>query len=143
MEKISSILPSNPRIKSVDLKNSNPVRPGVPTFGQRVGVNTNKDRLTIGDSDLEAVRQQETLAGYNPKEARHAQIASDVTRNFFENRLKEKPVTKTESMVRDTPVSAATELSKEGQEVMDSLADANAETSDSGNESARSLDLYA
>lgn len=85
MEKISGILPSNSRLKSVDLKNSQPSRPGAPNFGQRMG-STSADRLSLSEEATERM-MQETLAGYNPREARHAKIAEQMTRNFFETRL--------------------------------------------------------
>lgn len=37
MEKISSIIPNNSRVKSVDVQDSHPVRPGTPSFGRPVG----------------------------------------------------------------------------------------------------------
>lgn len=37
MEKISKILPSSRRFENVDLSNSQPVRPGAPSFGRPVG----------------------------------------------------------------------------------------------------------
>ncbi len=37
MEKISSIIPTNHRVKSVDMEDSQPVRPGAPSFGRPVG----------------------------------------------------------------------------------------------------------
>lgn len=85
MEKISGILPSNSRLKSVDLKNSQPSRPGAPNFGQRMGT-TAGDRLSLSEEAAGRV-MQETLAGYNPKEARHAKIAEQMNRNFFDTRV--------------------------------------------------------
>ena len=46
MEKISSILSSNKRVTNTDLEYSHPVRPGVPTFGRRVG-STSAEREQI------------------------------------------------------------------------------------------------
>ncbi len=41
MDKISSILPSNHRVKSVDIDDSHPVRPGVESYGRPVGTTAN------------------------------------------------------------------------------------------------------
>lgn len=42
MEKISSIIPTNNRIKKVDMEYSHPVRPGVSSFGRNVGTTSNE-----------------------------------------------------------------------------------------------------
>ena len=47
MEKLSSILPASPRVKSVDTSESAPARPGAPAIGRPAGRNTVKDRLSI------------------------------------------------------------------------------------------------
>lgn len=85
MEKISGILPSNSRIKSVDMKGAHPQRPGTPNFGQKMGT-TSQDRMTLSQLATEKA-MQESLATYNPREAKHAKIAEDMTRNFFDNRV--------------------------------------------------------
>lgn len=92
MEKISSILPSNARIKSVDMKTSHAARPGAPAFGRMMGRTSSQDvpaeavvdRANFGESKA---ANESLAAGYNPKEARHAKIAEDLTRSFFETRL--------------------------------------------------------
>lgn len=87
MEKISSILPTNSRIRKVDLSNSQPQRPGTPDFGQRMGRNSAVpvDKVTLTSSAERAM--QDTLGGYNPRETRLAKIAAKVTNDFFETRL--------------------------------------------------------
>ncbi len=86
MEKISSILPSNARLKSVDLDQSAPVRPGVPAMGRNVGRSSTKDRFAVSQ-EAKDLAFQETLGGRNPKEAAHAKIADDMARKFFEQRV--------------------------------------------------------
>ena len=44
MEKISGIVPSSPRVTSVDLQNAGAARPGMPTFGRSVGVSSLAER---------------------------------------------------------------------------------------------------
>ena len=111
MEKLSSILPSNPRIKSVDLKDAKPVRPGAPSYGIPVGTNSVQDRVTIRGQDI-----QESMTYRNPKEMRSAKIAEEVTRKFFENRI-EKPMATSEEVnetinevpeIEAAPVNATT-----------------------------------
>lgn len=87
MDKLSSILPSSPRVKSVDLKNAQPARPGAPLFGRPQG-SVSSDRMTLSPAAKD-LAFQETLGGRNPKEAAQVQIAKDVTRKFFETRLDE------------------------------------------------------
>lgn len=89
MEKISRVLPPSPRVKSVDLEAAHPVRPGTPTFGIPVG-STSSDRLTLSN-EAKARAFQETLAARNPRQANHAKIAENVTREFFETRLYKEP----------------------------------------------------
>ena len=91
MEKISSILSSSPRVKAVDIKEAHPIRPGVPTFGRpegRSSLRDFKDKISVSQ-EAKDMAFKETLAAKNPQEARHAKIAADMTRNFFENRMKE------------------------------------------------------
>lgn len=94
MDKISSIIPSNARLKSVDLEDSHPVRPGTPTFGRREGTTSNmraaeRDRVSISSKARE-VMQQETVAGRNPREDASVKIVDTITRNFFNTRVKPK-----------------------------------------------------
>lgn len=86
MEKISSILKASPRVKSIDPKEVAPVRPGAPAMGRPEGRVSGRDRLSISpDAKEKAFR--ETLAARNPREDRHAKIAEEATRKFFETRV--------------------------------------------------------
>lgn len=92
MEKLSSILPNSPRVKSVDLTEAKPRRPGAPSFGVPVGTTSTKDRVTMSSGTDEAAK--ELLTYKNPKDARGAKIAEDISRKFFETRLmKDEPTT--------------------------------------------------
>jgi hypothetical protein len=88
MEKISGILPSSPRIMSVDLREAAAVRPGVPSFGRAEAVSSLKSRnvpetatekTTAG---ISASLQREHL-DWRSKEAKEANIASDMSSQFF------------------------------------------------------------
>ncbi|GIL17697.1 MAG: hypothetical protein BroJett040_14480 [Oligoflexia bacterium] len=114
MEKISSIIPSNARIKSVDMEDSHPVRPGTPTFGRREGTTANlraaeRDRVSISSKARE-VMKQETVAGRNPREDASVKIVDTITRNFFNTRVKPK----------EEPLSEQVQAS--GQEVPPALS---------------------
>lgn len=92
MEKLSSILPSSARVKSVDMRDAKPRRPGAPSFGAPEGRNTIQDRLTI--SQAAAAAEGETIRDkimekpvYAAKEFKSAKMADDVTNKFFETRL--------------------------------------------------------
>ncbi len=87
MDKLSSVLPTSPRVKSVDLKNAKPVRPGAPLFGSPIGsTSKDRDRMLISEEGKE-MAFNETLAMKNPREMQRAQMVEDVTRKFFETRL--------------------------------------------------------
>jgi hypothetical protein len=103
MDKISSILPSNPRVQSVDMDEAPPARPGAPAFGRKAGRNTVSDRVSLSQKakDLAA---QDTMMVKNPKEASRAKKVEELNRRFFETRLQkpeiEEPVSQavTESL---------------------------------------------
>ncbi|MCE3010066.1 MAG: hypothetical protein LW875_05595 [Proteobacteria bacterium] len=99
MEKLSGILPSNARLKSVDVKDSKPVRPGAPDFGRPKGSNSVQDRMNISAQALQ-LAADDHLAFKDPKEASRSQIVKNVTDNFFNNRLREA-LPATESVVSD------------------------------------------
>lgn len=86
MEKLSSILPGSPRVKSVDLKNAAPARPGAPLFGRPNG-SVSSDRVSLSAEARDMAFQETLGAGRNPREMAQTQIAKDVTKKFFETRL--------------------------------------------------------
>ena len=88
MEKLSSIIPKNSRVSSVDLASAPPVRPGAISFGQKEGSSEIRDRVT--KSALSKTKVLESLQTYrNPREAARAKIAEDVSRRFFSSRQSE------------------------------------------------------
>jgi hypothetical protein len=86
MDKLSSILPSSPRIQNVDMEGSHPVRPGVASYGRPVGRNPIKDRFTLSQQAKD-IAFKETLAGMNPKESKSTKIVNEMYKNFFENKV--------------------------------------------------------
>lgn len=86
MEKLSGILKSSPRVKSVDMKNAAPVRPGAPSYGGPVGRSSVRDRITLSEQAKD-LALADTLAVRNPKESSRAKLVEQINKNFFETRL--------------------------------------------------------
>ncbi|MEK6774354.1 MAG: hypothetical protein AABY64_10460 [Bdellovibrionota bacterium] len=93
MEKISGIIPANNRTKAVDVSNSQPVRPGAPTWGRpngKVTRNTMPDPLekvsfsrmdSPSKSEFENPIQQTT---YNSRgQVAKAQVVEELSKKFF------------------------------------------------------------
>lgn len=87
MDKLSNLLPASPRVKSVDLKNAKPVRPGAPNFGAPNGMTSkDRDRISLSDEGKD-LAFQDSMGMKNPREGLRAQMAEEVTKRFFETRL--------------------------------------------------------
>lgn len=86
MEKMSGILPSSPRVTSVDLKDSPPARPGAPIHGKKAGRNTVADRVTLSPRAKEMAAEG-TLLGKKAQEASRVKAVNEINRKFFETRL--------------------------------------------------------
>lgn len=86
MEKLSSILPSSPRIKSVDLDEAPVARPGSPRFGKKQGRNTIADQVTVS-AQARARADEAQKVGRDPKEIARGKMVEDLSKNFFETRL--------------------------------------------------------
>lgn len=82
MEKISGILSSSPRVSSVDLKSSLPVRPGVPSFGRPQGEVT-QVRMDGRTTAEKAVAEHMKLQDKRRGEEFHSEIARDLSHQFF------------------------------------------------------------
>jgi hypothetical protein len=85
MRKISGILPSSPRLRTVDVKNSQPMRSGVPTFGARTAQSDPKDRLTM--SSVDRAMMNDKLKAYRPRDIFGSKIANQVANDFFLSEL--------------------------------------------------------
>lgn len=90
MEKLSSILPTSPRVRSVDMDEAPPARPGAPSYGKKAGRNTVTERAATAQKTKLAVAPSTTRV-LDPKEVARGKIVDDLARNFFETRL-QKPV---------------------------------------------------
>ena len=107
MDKISSILPNNARVKTVDLAESHPIRPGTPSFGRPVGANRLGDRVTLSQQALRETTRESALDqakvgtlndGKNPRDAKNVKIADQLTNQFFMKRLEPIQEVKGESL---------------------------------------------
>jgi hypothetical protein len=81
MEKISGIISSSPRVTSVDMKESSPVRSGTPGFG-RAEAQVGRERAS-GDTMKQATEAQNEMHDWRSKDAKHAAIAKDMADKFF------------------------------------------------------------
>jgi hypothetical protein len=86
MEKLSGILPSSPRIKSVDLDEAPPARPGAPRFGKKQGRNTIADQVTLS-AQAKALADASIQGARDPKEIARGKMVDEISKNFFETRL--------------------------------------------------------
>jgi hypothetical protein len=119
MEKLSGILPNSPRVKSVDVNDAKPRRPGAPTFGLPNGTTAAvRDRVSLSKNTPNDVGA-DTLTYKNPKDFRSVKISEDMAKNFFETRLRP-----TEPKVSSSEVVAEALGGELGQEAI-SLEDVN------------------
>lgn len=107
MEKISGIVPKSARVQAVDLKNSAPVRPGMPTFGRPVGTSTpiNRDAKTTAERAVETHRQ---LQDARRSDEWKSEIARDLADKFFKNKT-QMATPQTPSIGAGAPVASAPE----------------------------------
>lgn len=97
MEKISGILPSSPRIASVDMKESSPVRPGAPGFGRAEGTSALR-QAKIGETASRAVKISQDQLDWRSKDMKNAATVRELTDRFFQgNRSAAEPT------IDDTP----------------------------------------
>lgn len=96
MDKISGIIPSSPRLQSVDLKDAAPVRPGTPSFGRPEGVSSlNKPPMisTAPETARRGAAIHEQRMDWRSEDARKANMAAEMSNSFFmKNDKKAEPV---------------------------------------------------
>lgn len=97
VQKISSILPSSPRLTTVDLNSGQAARPGSPSFGRRMG-ESNLSKNSIVRSAHSALRKGEEMQGANIKEREHSSIVTNMADNFFK---KKEQIAQEEMLVND------------------------------------------
>lgn len=105
MDKISGILPSSPRVASVDLRDAAPVRPGTPSFGRPEGISSlkNNNQPAVKEAALPVngmlAPSTEKSPGWKLRDEQKAQTAADMSAKFFmNNKQPALPVKETEPM---------------------------------------------
>lgn len=98
MEKISGIIPANRRTKSIDVSNSQPVRPGAPTWGRPVGRVTQQmlpdplEKVSFSQTDLDMKKGGEdpiAQTTYNSRgQMARAQVVEELSKKFYEPTMK-------------------------------------------------------
>ncbi len=93
MEKISGIIPSSPRVASVDLKEAAPVRPGTPAFGRPESVSALKAATReMGLATAQkAMNSKQELTDWRTKDSKQAVIAAELSSKFFVKNQKSAP----------------------------------------------------
>ncbi|MNJ99859.1 hypothetical protein D3C87_176400 [compost metagenome] len=90
MDKISGILPPSARTRTADISNSQPARPGAPTFGRVMGKSSLSDRVTLSKMAEQMIESggpalQETPPGVykNTPENSKLKVIEDLNKKFF------------------------------------------------------------
>jgi len=125
MEKISGILAASPRVKSVDLEDAPPARPGAPAMGRKPGRNSIADRVTLSQKAKE-IAGQDTMMKKNPKDAASARMVEELSRKFFETRVKpvEKEISQSEAVVENISEKTVSEPKADfSRDELDSLSE--------------------
>jgi hypothetical protein len=82
MDKISGIVPASSRVQGVNLKDSQPLRPGVPTFGRPVGVSSLAEGRQLTTAE-KAVAAHNELMTRRSGDAHKPAIITDMANKFF------------------------------------------------------------
>lgn len=89
MEKISNILPANPRISSVDHRGAATVRPGAPGFGAPEGKSAGA-AVQFSKSDLATKLGKEfTSTDWKVRDLAKAGMVDKLSQSFFTSRLED------------------------------------------------------
>lgn len=126
MDKISSIIPTNARIKSVDLEGSQAARPGAPTLGRHEGISTVRDRVSLSEDARKASLDdsfKQTMGGARAKDAARAKMVAEINRNFFDSRVKSvaAPAAPASEAVEESSVESAENFAPQKEVGRDSL----------------------
>ncbi len=85
MEKISGILGTSPRIKSAEVQNAPPIRPGAPSFGQPIGEVTLAQRKDLSTAQKANILREQMLE--DKKRLKEKQDIEDLSAKFFMNKM--------------------------------------------------------
>jgi hypothetical protein len=104
MDKISGILPSNARVTSVDMKDSGPIRGGVPSFGRTETVSPAKSNLPPQDTAQRGAAAHQQLNDWRSKDQKAAAVAGEVTDRFFSKKNEVDVEPRTEIEMEEIPL---------------------------------------
>lgn len=90
MEKISGIISPSARLKSTDLQNSPPVRPGAPSFGRPLGEVTLAQRKDLTTAQKANMLREQMIE--DKKRFREQQMVEDLTNRFFMNQIDQRAI---------------------------------------------------
>lgn len=91
MNKISSILPANARVTTVDMRNSGVSRPGSPSFGREVGMSTPAQRKAELETAMKASNEFKTQMYVRNEELDpKSKIVQNMADNFFNKKAAQK-----------------------------------------------------
>lgn len=106
MEKISGILPSSPRIASVDMKEAAPVRPGTPGFGRAEGVSSLR-QAKMGETASRAAKLSQNQLDWRSKDMKNAATVRELSDRFFQgNKKAAESVMEAPSEMNTAPLEA-------------------------------------
>ncbi len=88
LDKLSSIIPANARVKSVDMEEAPPARPGAPAFGRKPGNNAIKDKITLRAQAKELAGKEPQLKPQAQLEISRSKMVDEINKKFFDTRLK-------------------------------------------------------
>ena len=84
MDKISSIIPANARVSTVDMKSSGVARPGTPAFGREVGIShLDPSRQPPNTATVASARLEDQASMRTPAKDKRAEIISQMSDKFF------------------------------------------------------------
>ncbi|MEO0335065.1 MAG: hypothetical protein AAF202_01635 [Pseudomonadota bacterium] len=99
MEKISGIVPASSRVQGVNIKDSQPLRPGVPTFGRPVGVSSLAEDRALTTAE-KAVAAHNDLMARRSGDAHKPAIITNMADQFFM-----KNETQAEAPIQDVDIN--------------------------------------
>jgi hypothetical protein len=121
LQKISGILPTSNRIKQVDMSDTLPLRPGVPSFGRPMGVSRGKQNQTVivFEKNQPQIKEQNKILPLNQEQK--AQIVKDISQSFFvKDRVSLTPLNPLSTESVDNPVEPS-EIKNNREEDTDKL----------------------
>lgn len=119
MEKISGIISPSARLKSTDLQNSPPVRPGAPDFGRPLGEVTLAQRKDLTTAQKANMLREQMIE--DKKRHKEQQMVEDLTNRFFMNQIDQRAITPGETHM-EIPIQIEEMEDQSGEASFDDLS---------------------